>query len=148
MPELAPDDVEDAGSRPEAELRVLRKKAAEFEAATAKVAELERREAFRTAGLDPLDPKTSYFVKGYGGDLSADAIRAEAEAAGFLTPPPPPAPDPSVQALGRVTSAAAGPSGGEAFPVAQMREKAAQWKSVDDVVKDLRAIGWPLADEE
>lgn len=148
MPELAPDDVEDAGSRPEAELRVLRKRAAEFDAANAKVAELERREAFRTAGLDPMDPKTSYFVKGYGGDLSADAIRAEAEAAGFLSPPPAPKPDAAVQALGRVTNAAAGPSGGESFPTAQIREAAAKWTKHEDVVNDLRRVGWPIAEED
>ena len=44
----------------------------------------ERRDAFRSAGLDPDDAKVSYFVKGYEGELTPEAIAAEATAAGFL----------------------------------------------------------------
>jgi len=44
----------------------------------------ERRDTFRSAGLDPDDARVKYFVKGYEGELDAEAIRQEAEAAGFL----------------------------------------------------------------
>ena len=47
--------------------------------------EAARRElAFVKAGINPDDPKMRYFVKGYEGDLSAEAVRQAALEAGFL----------------------------------------------------------------
>ena len=51
----------------------------------------QRRDTFRSAGLDLQDPRVKYFVKGYEGELDVEAIRQEASAAGFLgadAPPP------------------------------------------------------------
>ena len=45
---------------------------------------IQRRDTFRTAGLDLDDARTKYFVKGYEGELDVEAIRQEAAAAGFL----------------------------------------------------------------
>lgn len=45
---------------------------------------LRREKTFRSAGLDPDDARVKYFVKGYDGELDAEAIRQEAMAAGFL----------------------------------------------------------------
>ena len=42
------------------------------------------KKTFRSAGLDPDDSRVKYFVKGYDGELDAEAIRQEAMAAGFL----------------------------------------------------------------
>ena len=50
----------------------------------------ERRDTFRSAGLDPDDARVKYFVKGYDGELDPAAIRAEAEAAGFIGNDDPP----------------------------------------------------------
>jgi len=63
-----------------------RAKEAEQKAATLELelSSIQRRDTFRSAGLDPDDPRVRYFVKGYEGELDADAIRQEAEAAGFL----------------------------------------------------------------
>jgi ribosomal protein L12E/L44/L45/RPP1/RPP2 len=44
----------------------------------------ERRDVFRSAGLDLEDRQVSYFVKAYDGEMDAEVIRAEAEAAGFV----------------------------------------------------------------
>ena len=44
----------------------------------------QRRDTFRSAGLDPDDARVKYFVKGYDGELDATAIREEAMAAGFI----------------------------------------------------------------
>ena len=44
----------------------------------------ERRDVFRSAGLDLEDRQVSYFVKAYDGEMDAEAIRTEAEAAGFI----------------------------------------------------------------
>ena len=49
-----------------------------------RAASYERRDTFRSAGLDPDDARVKYFVKGYEGELDAEAIRQEATAAGFL----------------------------------------------------------------
>lgn len=45
---------------------------------------LRREKTFRSAGLDLDDTRVKYFVKGYDGELDAEAIRQEAMAAGFL----------------------------------------------------------------
>ena len=57
---------------------------ARAEAAEARLASYERQDTFRSAGIDLTDPRVKYFVKGYEGELDVDAIRMEAEAAGFL----------------------------------------------------------------
>jgi len=66
----------------EKETRDLRKQLAE--------AEVARREFnFIKAGIDPSEPKFRYFVKGYDGELSPDAIRQAAEEAQLITPQKP-----------------------------------------------------------
>ena len=52
--------------------------------AQSKLSGYERRDVFRSAGLDPEDRQVSYFVKAYDGEMDAEVIRAEAEAAGFV----------------------------------------------------------------
>ena len=63
-----------------------RAKEAEQEAASmaAQLESYQRRDTFRSAGLDPDDARVKYFVKGYDGELDAEAIRQEAMAAGFI----------------------------------------------------------------
>ena len=51
----------------------------------AQLAGLQRTEAFRSAGINPNDPRQSYFVKGYDGEIDPEPIRAAAVEAGFLT---------------------------------------------------------------
>lgn len=67
------------------DLRNLRRKAQERDQMEAELAQLKRERAFSKAGIDPDDPKAKYFIKGYDGDLTDEAIRTEAEAAGFLS---------------------------------------------------------------
>ena len=53
--------------------------------AQAKDAEATKRElAFVKAGVDPDSAATKYFVKGYDGELTAEAIRAAAEEASLI----------------------------------------------------------------
>jgi len=63
-----------------------RAREAEEKAATLELelSSIQRRDTFRSAGLDPDDARVKYFVKGYEGELDAEAIRQEAMAAGFL----------------------------------------------------------------
>ena len=74
-----------------------RAKEAEQEAASmaAQLESYQRRDTFRSAGLDPDDARVKYFVKGYDGELDAEAIRQEAMAAGFIGEDSP-MPQPSV----------------------------------------------------
>jgi hypothetical protein len=77
------------------------------------LAELKRELAFAKAGLPMNDPKMNYFIKGYDGELSAEAIRQAALEAGFLASQPN-EPDPQLAATGaaqqRVMQAASGVS--------------------------------------
>ena len=58
----------------------------------------KRRDTFRSAGIDPDDARAKYFVKAYDGEMDPDAIRSEAEAAGFLgSDAPAPSPTPQMQ---------------------------------------------------
>lgn len=44
--------------------------------------------AFMKAGIDMEDPKAAYFVKGYDGELTSEAVKAEAVRVGFLAETP------------------------------------------------------------
>lgn len=65
----------------EKETRELRKQVAEAEAARKEL-------AFVKAGLDLNSPMAKYFVKGYDGELTPEAIRLAAEEAQLITPQP------------------------------------------------------------
>lgn len=63
----------------EQENKLLRQQAAEFES-------LKRKMAFAEAGIDVNAPVAKYFIKGYEGEITPEAIRAAAEEAQILTP--------------------------------------------------------------
>jgi|TARA_B110000014_G_C20123536_1_gene596766 hypothetical protein len=69
--------------RRELENRAKKAEDSQAELAT-KLENYERRDTFRSAGLDPDDSRVKYFVKGYDGDMDPSVIREEAMAAGFL----------------------------------------------------------------
>ena len=62
------------------ELEAKAKRADELEA---QVQQMQRKEVFRAAGLDPSNRMTEYFMKGYEGELNGEAIQAEAQSAGL-----------------------------------------------------------------
>jgi hypothetical protein len=62
----------------------LRRAANKAKKLEAELNSLRRELAFAKAGIPMNDPRMSYFVKGYEGELEADAIREAAEEAGFL----------------------------------------------------------------
>jgi ribosomal protein L12E/L44/L45/RPP1/RPP2 len=74
--------------------------------------DLKRELAFAKAGLSLEDPKMKYFVKGYEGEMSAEAIREAALEAGFLASQQPQEENPGLAAAGaaqaRVMQAASG----------------------------------------
>jgi hypothetical protein len=66
----------------EKENREIRKMLAEAETA-------KREASFLKAGINPSEAKFKYFVKGYDGELSPEAIIAAAAEAQLITPPKP-----------------------------------------------------------
>lgn len=100
--------------RSNSEWAQLRKERKERAAAEERAAAAERRLAFIEAGLDPSDPRASYFVKGYDGDLSVDAIKAAAIEGGFIqAQQQQAAPEDQAAALAASQRIAAASAGGE-----------------------------------
>ena len=62
------------------ELEAKAKRADELEA---QIQQMQRKEVFRDAGLDPSNRMTEYFMKGYEGELTVEAIQAEAANTGL-----------------------------------------------------------------
>lgn len=129
-PEFHPEDFE--GLNPaqttihNAELRKLRKQAQKAAELETKVAEMERREAFGRAGV-PLDhPAADYLVRGYQGEMSPQAIKAEAIRLGIV--PSTAATPAEVAAHEAAAAAAAGgiPPSGTPDYAAQLAEMAKQ----------------------
>jgi hypothetical protein len=79
QPVSEPNPVRARMKQLEKEAKELRKQVAEFSVA-------QRELAFVKAGIDPASPQAKYFVKGYDGELSPEAIRAAAEEAQLITP--------------------------------------------------------------
>ena len=81
------DEAQDQAARKDpvrARMRELEQQVKAFEA-KAKEAEAATRElAFVKAGVDPDSAAAKYFVKGYDGELTAEAIRAAAEEANLI----------------------------------------------------------------
>lgn len=73
----------DAGSDG-GDIRSLRRAASGKKQLEKELADIKRELAFAKAGLPMNDPRMNYFVKGYDGDMTAEAIREAALEAGFL----------------------------------------------------------------
>lgn len=71
-----------------ARLKQLEKELREKDARIAQLAEAEKRMTFMEAGINTSDPKFKYFVKGYDGELTPEAIRQAAEEAQLIAPQP------------------------------------------------------------
>lgn len=84
----------------EAETAELRKQAQE-------AADLKRKMAFMEAGIDMSAPSAKYFVKGYDGEISVDAIRQAALEAQLIAPDNPVSAD-ETEAWNRTAKVAAG----------------------------------------
>lgn len=78
------DDQQDDGNEDFKNLRAKAKKADTYERENVT---LKRELAFVKAGVPLDDPKMSYFVRGYDGDLDPQAIKDAAVEAGFMSAP-------------------------------------------------------------
>jgi hypothetical protein len=66
------------------DIKSLRRAASSKKKLEQELNELKRELAFAKAGLSMEDPKLKYFVRGYDGEMTAEAIREAALEAGFL----------------------------------------------------------------
>lgn len=105
------DDIDASGET--GDIKSLRRAANSKKKLEQELNELKRELAFAKAGLALDDPKLKYFVKGYDGEMTAEAIREAASEAGFLSSQPQ-GENPSLAAVGaaqqRVMQAASGVS--------------------------------------
>jgi hypothetical protein len=67
-----------------ARMRLLEKEAAELKKQVAEAEALKREMAFIKAGIPTDNPMSKYFVKGYDGDITPEAIRQAAEEANLI----------------------------------------------------------------
>jgi len=131
-----------------AEIKELRAAAARAKELERELAEVRRSEAFRKAGIDPDDKRNAYFVKGYDGDLTQDAIQAEAREAGFLAEPGPSQEQQQqldgMDRIGQVVSRST-PTEGQDYE-AQLVE-AMQQGGVAGLEQAVRQLGIPIQDD-
>lgn len=82
-------DMEETNTRNpvRARMKELEKEAAELRKKIADAESAQRELAFVKAGIDPNSPMSKYFMKGYDGELSPDAIRQAAVEAQLISPP-------------------------------------------------------------
>jgi len=115
---------------------------------------LKRELAFAKAGLPLDDPKMRYFVKGYDGEMEAEAIRAAAVEAGFYQQPAQ-GEQPAAQSFNdggqqRVMAASAGSISediSEAAAIARMEQAMAEG-GVEAMFDVARQYGIPIASEQ
>lgn len=104
----------------------------------------ERRDTFRSAGLDLDDVRTQYFVKAYEGEMDASAIRSEAEAAGFIgSNDPAPSPTPFMQdALAAEHRIATAGEGGDPVSQADLNARIAATKNPEELRALMESEGY------
>lgn len=136
-----------------------RKLKKENESLKARLAELERGQALRDAGLDPKDPKVEYFAKAYDGELTAEAVKKEAERIGLISPqapPPPPSDTPegqqTLQTQQRIADAAGGATPPTSGLAALQQEQLDAFNSGDGnntaaLLEVLAKQGFPISQE-
>jgi hypothetical protein len=104
------DDISVDDDRGNPNMRMLRKKAKDYDALVGERDQYKRELEFFKAGI-PDTPATRYFRRGYDGDLDVAAIRKAAAEAGFIDQDDQAEElDEELDALDRVTSASSGSS--------------------------------------
>lgn len=132
-------------------LKNLRAAANRAKKLEAELNQMKRQMAFYQAGIPTDDPKMQYFIKGYEGELEADAIRSAATEAGFLQAPvqEEPQENPVAVAEQRVMAASAGAvaeDNSEAAALAKL-ESALNEGGLDAMLEVARSYGVPTSYE-
>lgn len=151
------DDLDLEDDDASTDIRSLRKAASAAKKLKAENAKLQREIAFAKAGLPLSDPKMNYFIKGYDGELDAEAIREAAAEAGFISSQVDQASEQqqaqqqfSLEAQNRVMHASAGAfveDASEAAALARM-EAAMNEGGMESMLEVVRQYGIPIASEQ
>jgi hypothetical protein len=145
------DSDETDGQEVEEAPRGLRRAANKSKKLEQELANARRELAFTKAGINPDDPRMKYFVKGYDGDFTADAVRQAAVEAGFLA-----SNEPNQQAQAnmasqeRVMQASAGaiiPDNGQDAALAQLAS-AMEEGGLEAMLDVARQYGIPISNEQ
>lgn len=80
--DIETDDLDESAN--DGSPRGLRRAANKSKKLESELAAARRELAFTKAGINPDDPKMKYFVRGYDGEMTADAVKQAALEAGFL----------------------------------------------------------------
>ena len=150
--EIETDDI-DSGTGEAGDIKSLRRAANGKKKLEQELANAKRELAFIKAGINPDDPKMRYFVKGYEGEMSAEAVREAALEAGFLTSQqsqPDPMKEAAAAAQQRVMAASAGGVYEDASEEAALArlEQAMEEGGVDAMLEVARQYGIPIATEQ
>lgn len=122
------------------DLRALRKASKERDDLSRQLEAHTRELAFSRARLDVEDPKLKYFIKGYEGDLTPEAIRAQAEADGFVQSQQQDTKREDVRAQQRITRAS---SGASETPNPELGDLIRQAKTPTEVMELMVQAGYP-----
>lgn len=129
--EFEDESQDQAGRNPvRARMRELEAENKRKDALLAEAEQAKRELAFLKAGVNPENPMAKYFIKGYEGDLSTDAIRAAAQEANIIESSKPSANE--EQAWSRVNRAASAAETSE--PPVDYVERIKQARSKDEVM--------------
>ena len=129
--EFEDESQDQAGRNPvRARMRELEAENKRKDALLAEAEQAKRELAFLKAGVNPENPMAKYFIKGYEGDLSTDAIRAAAQEANIIESSKPSANE--EQAWNRVNRAAGAAETSE--PPVDYVERIKQARSKDEVL--------------
>lgn len=138
------DEDEGQGQHSDSEWATLRRAQKAQKKAESEAAEARKQMAFLKAGIDPDDPKTKYFVKGYEGEVTTEAIKAEAVAAGFLTIEEPPVDTEPIDAQSRISNAASGIAETPMETAVAELDKAYANGGTDGMIAHLQGLGVPV----
>lgn len=84
MTDMYTEDTEQETFDEDNDIKGLRQAANKAKKLERELAQMQRELAFHKAGIPLNDPKMNYFIKGYEGELDAEAIRQAAIESGFL----------------------------------------------------------------
>ena len=138
------DEQEQEPERTPSEWAKLRRAEKARKQAETEAAEVKKQMAFLKAGIDPDSPKAKYFVKGYEGEVTAEAIRAEALAAGVIEEQQEQVDQPSLDAQDRIASAASGVGQGDMELAVAQLDQAFAAGGTAGMLQHLQQMGVPV----
>lgn len=123
------------------QIRALERDAKSARKTTDENAQLKRELAFAKAGVELTEKQQKSVLANIDGDLTADAIKAEAAELGFIAAPPAPSDTDEAKALDRIATASTGSeSSPDDDPIARLT-RAAEEGGQEGILAELQRAG-------